>query len=143
MARNCNGRKSAERDTAGRFAKGNPGGPGRPPGSPNRRTLAGRQLLKALEAGDPEAKLPPAFDRMAALLTDPDARVRLGAERTVLSLLHGRPAAADADEDALARPDPEAVAFRLANYLAAIVAKEDHGAEETPASAEQSGPPAA
>lgn len=146
MARKSNGRKSAERDGSGRFAKGNPGGPGRPPGSPNRRSLAGRQLLKALEAGDPEAKLPSAFDRMAALLNDPDPRVRLGAERTVLGLLHGRPAGPEADEDGTGRLDPDAVALRLANFVAAAVAKEGPigaDATESPRPDDAEDPPAA
>ena len=126
MPRKRNGRKTAERDGAGRFAQGNPGGPGRPPGSPNRRTLAGHELLKALEAGDEGAGLPPAFARMSGLLTDEDPRVRLGAERLVFSLLHGRPVAGELgseDGDGTTRPDPEAVGLRLANFLAGLVAR--------------------
>lgn len=95
---------------------------------------------------------------MKRLLLDEDPRVRLGAERLVLGLLHGRPAAADADEDGIGRPDPEAVGLRLANLLASAFGKDGPEeadriwrglggspapSEETPASAEQSGPPAA
>lgn len=135
MARQSNGPKSDERDTAGRFVKGGPGGPGRPPGSPNRRTLAGRELLQALEAGDPVAKLPSAFARMSKLLKNKDPRVRLGAERLVLSLLHGRPVADPVDGDTgqdFSRADPEAVAVRLANFVAGALGK-GPGANEGPA----------
>lgn len=120
------GKSGSDRNTAGRFVKGNPGGPGRPPGSPNRRTLAGRALLQALEAGDPDAKLPSAFARMSKLLKNKDPRVRLGAERLVLSLLHGRPVADPADGDTgrdLSQADPDAVAIRLANFVANALAK--------------------
>ena len=123
MSRKENRRKSGERDLSGKFARGNPGGPGRPPGSPNRATLAGRKLLEALEAGDEDAGFPSALTRMRALLTNPDPRVCLGAERLVLGLLHGRPLnGADDDGDGTTRPDPADLALRLANYLAAAVA---------------------
>ncbi|MCL4807799.1 MAG: hypothetical protein KJ062_08390 [Thermoanaerobaculia bacterium] len=138
MAGQSNGPKSDERDTAGRFVKGGPGGPGRPPGSPNRRTLAGRELLQALEAGDPDAKLPSAFARMSKLLKNKDPRVRLGAERLVLSLLHGRPVADPVDPDTghdLTRTDPAAVAIRLANFVAGALGN-GFGANESPSSPE-------
>lgn len=147
MGRNNNGRKSAERDGAGRFAKGNPGGPGRPPGSPNRRTFAGKALLKALEAGDEGAGLPGGFDRMKRLLLDEDPRVRLGAERLVLGLLHGRPAAPDVDEEGNGpgRLDPATVALRLANFVARAIAEGPEADEEAAADAtgEDDPPPAA
>ncbi|MHB1045796.1 MAG: hypothetical protein ACYC4P_07250 [Thermoanaerobaculia bacterium] len=142
------GKSESDRNTSGRFVKGNPGGPGRPPGSPNRRTLAGRELLKALEAGDPDAKLPSAFTRMAKLLTDKDPRVRLGAERLVLSLLHGRAIAEPVDGGdvglALTRTDPASIALRLANYLAGAFARVP-GADDTLANPEgdDDDPPAA
>lgn len=136
MARKSNGRKSAERDGSGRFAKGNPGGPGRPPGSPNRRTLAGRALLKALEAGDEGESLPSGFERMRKLLLDEDPRIRLGAERLVLGLLHGRPVADGETEDGRgpAGIDPAGLALRAANLLAGLVSRhpeppEDDGPE--------------
>ncbi len=131
MARQKNGPKTAgDHGPDGRFRRGNRASPGRPPGSPNRRTLAGRSLLKALEAGDEEAGLPGGFDRMKKLLLDPDARVRLGAERLVLGLLHGRPVNADPDgEDGrgVAAIDPASLALRLANFVAAALA---HDGEE-------------
>lgn len=133
-SRHRNGRKRGSAHSAdGRFVKGNPGGPGRPPGSQNLRTLAGRELLKALEAGDPRAGLPAAFDRMTRLLTDPDPRVRLGTERLVMSLLHGRSASGEfgaEDGDGPTRPDPEAVALRLVNFVAGALAK-GAGTDET------------
>lgn len=137
MGRNSNGRKTAERDGAGRFAKGNPGGPGRPPGSPNRRTLAGRALLKALEAGDEGESLPSGFERMRKLLLDEDPRIRLGAERLVLGLLHGRPVADGETEDGRgpAGIDPAALALRLSNFVAEALANIGTTDEEEPPAA--------
>lgn len=133
MVRQSNGRKTAERDLSGKFARGNPGGPGRPPGSPNRATLAGRKLLEALEAGDEDAGLPSGFERMKKLLLDEDARVRLGAERLVLGLLHGRPLnGADDDGDGTTRLDPADLALRLGNFVAAAVAASPEALEGDP-----------
>jgi hypothetical protein len=72
------------------FARGNPGGPGRPKGSPNKATLAGRELLELLERGDGDG-LPPSYERWKRLLTDRDPSVRLKAEVFVFSALHGTP----------------------------------------------------
>jgi hypothetical protein len=92
---------TVDRGSGGRFAKGN-GGPGRTrKGVPNRRTLAGRDLLEALQDGDVAMRLPSARARLAALLVDADPSIRLGAERLVLGLLYPRgvepPALGDRD----------------------------------------------
>jgi hypothetical protein len=73
----------------GLFAKGNPGGPGRPKGSLSKVTLAGREMLELLERG--EGDLPPAQERWKRLLTDGNPAVRLKAEMFVFCALHGTP----------------------------------------------------
>jgi hypothetical protein len=75
------------------FAKGNPGGPGRPKGSLSKATLAGRELLELLERGDGD--LPSACERWKRLLTDRNPAVRLRAEVFVFSALHGAPRPAE------------------------------------------------
>ncbi|MCL4809037.1 MAG: hypothetical protein KJ062_14815 [Thermoanaerobaculia bacterium] len=75
---------------------------------------------------------------MSKLLKDKDPRVRLGAERLVLSLLHGRPVADPVDGDTgqdMSRADPAAVAIRLANFVAGALAQ-GPGANEAPGSPE-------
>lgn len=129
MARQRNGPKTAgDRGPDGKFRRGNRASPGRPPGSPNRRTLAGRSLLRALEAGDEGAGLPTGFDRMKRLLNDPDARVRLGAERLVLLLLHGRPVAGDGEPGEGSTIDTAGLGMRAANTLLAELLQRDPGA---------------
>lgn len=79
-----------------KFAKGNPGGPGRPEGTRNRRTevreaIGGRTMLEKLERGVPDLNLPPAFLRWTRLLRDRNPFVRLAAEKFLFEALHGRP----------------------------------------------------
>jgi hypothetical protein len=95
--RQKNDRKTVER-VRGRFAAGNRIAKGRPPGTLNRRTLLGRELLSALERGDLEegGTLLPARERWTRLLQSEDERTRLDAERFVWSALYGKPRS---DED--------------------------------------------
>lgn len=129
MARQRNGPKRlATAARMGSSAAVNRASPGRPPGSPNRRTLAGCSLLRALEAGDEGAGLPTGFDRMKRLLNDPDARVRLGAERLVLLLLHGRPVAGDGEPGEGSTIDTAGLGMRAAKTLLAELLERDPGA---------------
>lgn len=73
---------------------------------------------------------------MKKLLLDPDPRVRLGAERLVLSLLHGRPVAGDGGPGERPAVDTVGLGLRIANFMAAAVAKEPgllDANDETPA----------
>jgi len=84
-------RQSDARKTRGRpFEKGNRAGRGRPKGSKITRTLVGEAMFRALVEGDGK-KLPPFEERWRRLLTDPDATVRLAAEKYVADRLLGRP----------------------------------------------------
>ena len=79
-----------------KFAEGNPGGPGRPEGARNKRTIVreavgGRAMLEVLEKGDADLKLPPAYLRWIRLLKERNPFVRLAAERFLYEALHGRP----------------------------------------------------
>ncbi len=79
-----------------KFAEGNPGGPGRPEGVRNKRTIVteavgGRAMLEALAKGDAESKLPPAVERWTRLLRERNPFVRLAAEKFLFEALHGRP----------------------------------------------------
>lgn len=95
-----NGSKTEERHGAVggpvKFTDGNPGGPGRPTGARNKRTIVreavgGRALLERLENGDAALKLPPAYLRWIRLLKERNPFVRLAAEKFLYEALHGRP----------------------------------------------------
>jgi hypothetical protein len=79
----------ARRDSRGRVLPGSSLG-GTRKGSPNRSTLAGKELLAHLEAGDSALGLRPALERWVALLNDPDAAIRLGCEKFLHEALYGR-----------------------------------------------------
>lgn len=82
-------RAICRRDSKGRVLKGSSLGGSRK-GSPNRATLAGRELLAHLERGDASLLLPPCIERLAALLTDPDPAIRLGFEKFLYEALYVR-----------------------------------------------------
>lgn len=73
-----NGQTTAYNGSQGRFVNGNPG---RPKGTPDRRSQAKSELLAFIEAGDPALNLPPRRERIAALLTCGDPQVQVTAER--------------------------------------------------------------
>ena len=73
----------------GKWRKGKPKTGGRKRGVPNRATVAGKAMMALLLEGD--EKLPEARERWAALLSDPDANIRIRAEMFVYSAVHGRP----------------------------------------------------
>lgn len=77
------------RDARGRVLKGFSLG-GTRKGSPNRSTLAGKELLAYLERGDAALGLLPVAERWVALLKDPDPAIRAGCEKFLHEALHGR-----------------------------------------------------
>lgn len=100
----------ARRAERGRFAKGTPAGPGRPAGRPNLSTLLGKEMMKALGEGFED--LPTAHARWKRLLSDPDPRVRLEAERFVYRAAHGLPRDGD---DPTILPGPSKLVIEYVN----------------------------
>ena len=86
----------------GKWTKGKPKTGGRKRGVQNRATVAGKAMMALLLEGD--EKLPEARERWAALLSDPDANIRLRSEMFVYSAVHGRPR--QDDEPSHAEPLP-------------------------------------
>jgi hypothetical protein len=66
-------------------------------------------MLLALEAGDSETKLLPAFERLSRPLTDPDPSIRLQAEELVLGLFYWNGRQGDAE-------DVREITIRYANH---------------------------
>ena len=104
----------ARRAERGKFAKGTAPGPGRPAGRPNLSTLLGKEMMKAL--GESFEDLPTTRERWKRLLSNPDPRVRLEAERFVYRAAHGLPR--DGDEPVLPAAPPKIVIEYVNNWRA-------------------------